>query len=497
MKNKAKPFLLLFLACLLFINCDDLNDNPPTESMAVNDFIWRGLNTYYFWQAEVPNLTDDYFYDQKKLNNFLSSYTDPYTLFQDLLNKPIHFYPNPGEAIDRFSVIFSNYTQLEGILSGNTLNNGVDFGLKRKAVGSNEVFGWVRYIIPNSDASNKDIHRGDLFYAVNGIPIYDDGNGNSNWVDLLYNEDTYTLNLADYDNGQITPNGRSVTLTKTSISENPIYMNTVINNGTHKIGYLVYNGFYSNYENQLNAAFANLQSQGITDMVLDLRYNSGGSVATATRLASMITGQFTGQVFIKQQWNPKVTSYYDTKDPSRFYNYFTTTLGNGSGINNLNLNKIYVLTTKSTASASELIINGLAPYLNVIQIGDLTTGKNMGSITLYDSPTFNKKDVNTNHKYAMQPLVFKTVNKVGFGDYTHGLEPNYLLEEDLGNLDVLGSPSEPLLSSAIGIIIGSGKMKKENPTKNFDDIIDTKSINRFKYEMYLNEISENFMDGSR
>jgi len=488
MNFKAKLCFLFLFTGFIFTACDDLDDNPAPQSIAVNDFVWKGLNTYYLWQAEVPNLTDDLFYDQKKLNNFLSGYSEPSVLFQDLLNKPVSKYPNPGEAIDRFSVIYSNYSQLEGVLSGNTLNNGVDFGLKRKAAGSSEVFGWVRYIIPNSDASTKEIYRGDLFYAVNGIPLTDDGNGNNNWVDLLYGDDTYTLNLADYDNGNITPNGRTVTLTKTALSENPVLMSTVITNGTHKIGYLMYNGFYTGYENQLNAAFAQLQSEGITDMVLDLRYNSGGSIDTATRLASMITGQFTGQVFAKQQWNAKVEDYYSTKDPSRFYNYFTNRLNDNSAISSLNLNKIYILTSKSTASASELVINGLKPYINVVQIGDVTTGKNVGSITLYDSPTFNKKDVNPTHKYAMQPLVLKIVNKTGFGDYINGLEPNYELKEDLGNLDVLGNPTEPLLSTAIGMITANGKMKKENPAKTFEIIRDSQTVNRFENEMYPNEI---------
>ena len=131
----------------------------------------------------------------------------------------------------------------------------------------------------------------------------------------------------------------------------------------------MYNGFYPNYESQLNAAFSALKSQGITELVLDLRYNSGGSVATATRLASLITGQFTNQIFAKEQWNTKLEDYYNSTNPSTLLNLFTNKLGNSETLNSLNLSKVYILTTKSSASASDLVINGLKPYLVVSEVG--------------------------------------------------------------------------------------------------------------------------------
>ena len=235
----------------------------------------------------------------------------------------------------------------------------------------------------------------------------------------------------------------------------------------------------------MNAAFANLKSQGITELVLDLRYNSGGSIATATRLASLITGQFTNQVFAKQQWNAKLEDYYSSKNASNLLNLFTDKLGNGETLSSLNLTKVYLLTTKSTASASELVINGLKPYVNVVQIGDLTTGKNVGSITLYDSPNFSKENSSTKHHYAMQPIVLKVVNKIGFGDYINGLEPTILLKEDFGNLGILGDPDEPLLNAAINNIISSGRPAPQNRIRNYDELQDTRTISRLKNEMYL------------
>ena len=463
MKKIVISLLLLFLFVIPF-GCEDMDDNAVPTSLEIKDFVWKGMNLYYLWQADVSDLDDDRFDNQSQLNAFLETFATPEALFNHLRVDP---------SIDRFSVIYSDYTVLEGVLSGNTLNNGVDYGLRYKAGSTTDIYGWVRYIIPNSDASAKPIYRGNIFYAINGTPLTID-----NYKTLLAT-DTYTVNFADYDGGAITPNGESLSLTKTSLAENPILLNTVITQGTHNIGYLMYNGFYPSYDSQLNTAFGSFVSQNVTDLVLDLRYNSGGSVATATKLASMITGQFTGQVFSKEQWNSKAQAYFLANNPGSLENKFV------SGLNGLQLNKVYILTTKATASASELVINCLKPYIDVVQIGDLTTGKNVGSITLYDSPTFAKTNVNPHHKYAMQPIVLKIVNKDGFGEYTAGIAPTTLLPENLSNLGVLGNVDEPLLNATINQIIASGKMLPQVPSAIERDFTDAKSINPLGSEMYV------------
>jgi carboxyl-terminal processing protease len=467
MKKTVITSLILLLLVLPF-GCEDMDDNAVPSSLEVKDFVWKGMNLYYLWQADVPDLADNRFANQSLLNTFLEPFENPTVLFNSL---------RVASTTDRFSVIYSDYSVLEGVLSGNTLNNGMDYGLKYTDTSQTNVFGWVRYIIPNSDAATKNIQRGAIFYAIDGIALTND-----NYRTLLAST-TYTVNLASYSEiagvVTITPNGQSVTLTKTNLAENPILLNTVITQGAHNIGYLMYNGFYSSYESQLNAVFGSFVSQNVTDLVLDLRYNSGGSVATATKLASMITGQFSGQLFAKQQWNAKTQGYFLANNPSSLENKFV------AGLNRLQLNKVYILTTKSTASASELVINCLKPYIEVIQIGDKTTGKNVGSITLYDSPTFSKSNVNPNHKYAMQPIVLKIVNKNGFGEYTSGILPTTSLPENFQNLRILGDVNEPLLEAAINQIIASGKMLPQVPKVINRDFIDAKSITALGSEMYV------------
>ena len=486
MKNSHKALILFIIAIFSFQSCEDMDDTLGVASeVEIDDFIWKGLNLYYLWQEDVPDLADDRFANQEELNTFLSATSGPEALFQNLLYKPVSQFPVP-DAIDRFSVLVDDYSYLENLFQGVTTNNGVEFGLRRKESNPAEIYGWVKYIIPGSDAASKDIQRGDFFYAVNGTPL------NDVTYQRLLSAQTYTLNLADYDSGNITPNGQSVSLTKTQLTENPVLLADVIETGGHKVAYLMYNGFTANFDEQLNNAFRIFLAEGATELVLDLRYNGGGSVQTATYLASMITGQFNGQLFAKQQWNSKVQAYYEENNPERLVNNFTNSIGNTT-INSLNLSKVYILTTTGTASASELVINGLKPYINVVQIGDVTTGKNVGSITLYDSPDFSRNDRSRRHKYAMQPLVIKTINKDGFGEYQDGLQPTVLLKENLGNLGQLGDSTEPLLSTALGLITGNARMMRRNPEKTTNDFKDSKSMRRFATDMYI-DIPEGLSD---
>lgn len=457
-------------------SCEDMDDN----AVPVNDFIWKGLNLYYLWQENIPNLADDRFSNQGKLNNFLQAYDSPETLFESLLYRE----DASGRKTDRWSVLFSDFRVLENLLQGTSKSNGMEYGLSYTDASQIGVFGYVRYILPGTDAAGKDIHRGDIFYAINGTTL-----NRSNYQALL-SEATYTLNLADDVNGTLVPNGRSVTLTKSEYSEDPVYIHNTHTSGSHKIGYLMYNGFYSNYDSTLNNAFGQFASEGVTDLVLDLRYNGGGSVRTATYLASMITGQFNGQLFAREQWNAKLQAYFESNDASVLDNLFTNKLSDNTTINSLSLNKVYILTSGTTASASELVINCLQPYVDVVVIGDTTTGKNVGSVTLYDSPNFSANNRNGSHRYAMQPIVLKTVNKNGFGDYSDGIGPEVILKEKLTTLGVLGDPAEPLYAAAIAKITQLGRSLPQDNEPALKTFKDSKSIMRFGNEMYREELPE-------
>jgi len=106
MNRLFKFTLLLLLSIIVFQSCENYDEYKIPNDLKVQDFVWKGLNLYYLWQADVPNLADNRFTGQNDLNTFLYGYSNPNDLFQHLLNKPVSLYPTPGEAIDRFSVIF-------------------------------------------------------------------------------------------------------------------------------------------------------------------------------------------------------------------------------------------------------------------------------------------------------------------------------------------------------------------------------------------------------
>ncbi len=445
MKNRT-IYLLVICASTLFTGCfEDIDDNPAS-TRDLNDFVWRGLNTYYLYKDNVPDLANDRF-DTGSYEAFLNNYPSPEALFEYLRYQP--------QTVDRFSWITSNYIQLEQLLSGTTQNNGMDYGLMRYPDGSENVFGYVGYVLPNSSASNQGVSRGTIFYAIDGIPLT-----TSNFNSLLRNT-TYTINLADYnDNGtsqtsddNISPNGQSITLSKSSLTENPIFKTEIFEVAGENVGYLMYNGFTRDFDSQLNAVFGQFQANNIQNLVLDLRYNSGGSVNTAILLSSMIAGQ-TGNVFSTEEWNSDIQSQLSEAQTT---NYFTDNDA-GAPLNILNLNKVYVLTTKRSASASELVINSLDPYIDVVQIGTETAGKFQASVTLYDAPDFRRANANPSHLYAMQPLVLKSLNAVGNTDYSQGLFPEIPQSENYSNMGTLGSETEPLLATALQLILDDSRI---------------------------------------
>ncbi|WP_121666695.1 S41 family peptidase [Mesonia aquimarina] len=432
MKFTRAFFLLLSFSFLCTACFEDQDDVRVAASTAeIQDFIYRGLDFTYLYKSDVPQLAEDAFADENAYTNFLQSYATPEALFDELI----------FQEEDRFSFLIEDYRVLEEALNGISLNNGMEFGLVQLQE-NGQIFGYVRYVIPNSSADQQGVKRGMLFNRVDGTTFTE-----NNFNDLL-SPNSYTIGLASFDGENLNDLPETITLTKQELTENPVYIAKTLDVESQQIGYLMYNGFTRTFDDDLNAAFADFKAQGISDLVVDLRYNSGGSIETSNDLASMITGQFQGDLFSTQVYNENF------EDEELLFN---TEVSSGGSINSLNLNRVYVLTTSSTASASELLISSLRPYIEVIQIGDVTTGKFQGSTTLYDSPDFSRNNVNIGHRYAMQPLILKSVNANGFTDYVDGLTPTIQQKEDFFNLGELGDPQEPLLQTAINTIIGGGR----------------------------------------
>lgn len=455
-----KYIVLLLGVALVFSACSDddgIKNNPtpnpdPSADVSAQNFMWQAMNLWYFWQGDVNDLSDTRFSTDAQYTAFLEANPDPENFFYSICNKHTRIVGNEA-AIDRFSFEEEDYNDLVNNLSGISQSNGLEFGLG--LIGdTGDVFGFVQYIWPNSDASTKDIQRGEFFTRVDGVQLTV-----SNYQNLLFGDNsTYTLGMATVTDNTISDSSKEVTLTKIENQvENPILIAETLDvNGT-KVAYLMYNRFLSSFDEQLNAAFGQFKADGATELVLDMRYNPGGSVNTSRLLASMVYGTNTSDVYIKQRWNDKIQAEFDEEDLT---DYFEDSIGNSS-INTLNLDRVFVLATNNSASASELVMNGLAPYMEVIHIGETTSGKNEFSITLVDDPgnsfiysSSRKSQINPDNSWGLQPLVGRNENADGFSDYTTGLVPDIALSEDLTNLGVLGDVNEPLLARALQEITG-------------------------------------------
>lgn len=466
--SKKWIVVIMCVVSLVSFSCYEDEDDVlnPSSNIEINNFIWNAMNIVYFFKGDVPDLADNRFSSNEDYRNYLSGFSSPEALFEDLKVDE-----------DRFSIIVDDYRVLENNSIGVSLQNGMRFGLVR-IQNTSQVFGFVRYVVANSPAEAQGVERGMLFTEINGVNLTD-----TNFRELL-SPQQYAIGLAELQGNQLVATGQTITLTKTELTENPIHIAETLNINGQNIGYLMYNSFRSNFESQLNQVFAEFSGAGVTDLVLDLRYNGGGSVETAKDLSSMITGQFNGDLFATLTYNE---NFEDINIA------FDNNTADGETINSLNLNRVYIITSGASASASELVINALNPYIEVIQIGTNTVGKFQGSQIIYDSNDFSKQDVNPGHFYALQPLIFEIANAEGFTGFEDGLEPDIELQEDFFNLGQLGEPSEPLLALALQTIgagiQGGGQnpvLQRSSQEFNFDVIGESGSTNFDYQRMYYN-----------
>lgn len=453
---------------------DSTSDEPEiTLSTEINDFIWDEMNQYYYWQEEVPDLDDSMISNASNYIEFLNREPIPIDFFYGLLHSDDRnrFSNRP------FSWINDDYEALEDQLSGISASDGMKFILYARANGTG-IIAAVSYVLPDSDAAEKGVVRGDLFNTINGQEMT-----TQNYSNLLNSRGMqYSIGLINYDRTNDIVSSRDIEITlemEENFQEVPIHMKTVIEHGDDRVGYLMLNRFLSsvdsnddgqadrNFNQEMVDAFAELATENINELVVDLRYNGGGSVLNCVYLASLITGQHTGEIFVKQLWNQKIMDYIDRVNSDAnsandldFNDYFTNTAPDGSTFSGLNLRRIYVLTSRRTASASEMLINGLKPYMDeVVVIGEATYGKNVGSITLKDyidveSP---RDSLNPRHTYALQPIVIKVANVEDEADYVDGIQPDIEKLEVLTNYGTLGDQNEPMLEAALLHMSNSGK----------------------------------------
>jgi C-terminal processing protease CtpA/Prc len=410
-----------------------LRDDDPSpvavnaNNKHVNDWILENMELWYLWQNELP--------------------TSP-----DKTDAPDDFFRSLLSTGDRFSWIQDNYVDLLNSLRGITKESGYEYVLYRED-GTQNVIAQVLYVKPGSPVESAGLKRGDVITHINGKRPTTD---NYQVVLADLSADSYTLVFKPIVIGEARfDDERSVTLSTVVYAEDPNHLSKVIEVNDKKIGYYVYNFFASGteqnaqlYDLEMDQVFAGFKASGITDLVLDLRFNSGGSETSATNLASLIApGANNGKVFFKKQYNDQVQQAI-LADPNGGLSFLQRTMtAKSANIGNELSGRVYILTGSRTASASELVINGLMPYMDVFLIGNVTYGKNVGSISIYD------KD-DPKNTWGMQPIVMKAYNSRDESGYGDGFVPNIENKDNSLFIYPLGDTREALLAEAIAQITG-------------------------------------------
>lgn len=414
---------ILLLLAVLIQSCKKTDTEIPKETQEVNNWVLSVLEEVYLWEKYLPT------------NVKPSSEPDTKDYFDKLLYQD-----------DYWSYITDDYDGLLNALDGVYKDFGFSFTLMYMypaSQNSDNVVGVVEYVLTDSPAGNAGIRRGDIFNKVGGVQITVD-----NYRDLL-DTDLYLLGFVRPDgNGDFDELPEEEEIASVVLKEDPIFDYSIIQVGVNKVGYLMYNAFIYSASDSANLVdvFHYFKSEGVSELVLDLRYNGGGATYMATMLASMVVGESNmknNDLFYSYIYNEEINNYFQQVEGSDSPNLKVHFMDMPV---NLNLKDLYVLTLGGTASASELIINGLNPYMDVIQIGDVTYGKYTVSIPI-------QKTEAPGENWGMLPIIAKSVNINGVTDYYEGLTPYFTVADDY--FHPLGDPDEALLNTALYYIGGT------------------------------------------
>ncbi len=415
------------LVLFSFSSCSKDKEVPPAAvNQKINTRLYEYFNEAYLWNTRIPSYSS--------LNNTL----EPVDYFEKL-----RYLPD-----DKWSALFRDSEQINQLLAneGQSFGYGLAFGAFSN---SNTYFAVITHVYPKSPAAQTGLKRGDLIMALNGAAITD-----ANANDLFY-ASSLTLTL-----GKITNNvmdiDRNVSLQASTQYNDPVVATRVLEYDSQKIGYLCYTDYVESSESRLTEVFTGFKEAGVTDVVLDLRYNGGGMATTGVFLSSILAPEtaLDGQtLFLTESWNDFYNQYFDESNYNR-QQYFKADIPV-----KMNLNRLYILTTGNTASASEATIIGLRPYMEVVTIGTPTHGKYCGAGVI---DALDEKDEDLK-QWGMMLVVYKFINSEGLTDFKDGLMPTWTVEDDLLNAYPLGDEHDPQLAKAIQLITGNAAPAAASP----------------------------------
>lgn len=411
-KMKYSGIILVFTVVLSFVACEKDVPNPSLSQS--NQWILDSMRVYYYWNEQLPRHPAD----QQNPSTFFNSLLNPADRFSFIIN--------PSENKTEYSS-FAWY--------------GFEYRMLELA---GKVAAVVTLVVPAGPADQAGLQRGDFFISVNDVQL--NPATMKETERLLRLRDGIRLGLATLstDNWE---QAATVTINTSRFTEQPVYLVKTLESNGKKAGYIFYNQFAGSYDYRILEAIGSFKSQGISNLILDLRYNPGGDVSSATKIAAVLSACKADDAFVVYQANKnggrRTSTFQQTMNETSYGpQSFSELLGYRAGVD-----RVIILATSATASAAELLAIALKPYTKVVLIGAKTMGKDMASFAIEDFRQPKQTNI------VLHPLVFKLYNAKGEGDYTSGLQPDYAIDEfSVLPLRPFGDTEDPLLKKALELI---------------------------------------------
>ncbi|HKM94211.1 MAG TPA: S41 family peptidase [Prolixibacteraceae bacterium] len=382
---------LIFISILLLLlsSCSSLFPNPEKE-LTANEYIYETFKEWYLWYDEIPEI---------KPNDY-----DDYTSLIAAIKSDVDRWSFAGSYTEINNLFFKS--ESKGFGSGFK----VDYDQQIK----------ITKVYRESPMGKLGVERGWVINSINGFTIDDLDKVN----EALASTEAVDFVFTDYNNQK-----HQHSIQKESFVMNTVLYSEVIEIEDQRIGYLVFDSFTETSVPEIESAIALFNSKNITNLIVDLRYNGGGLNSTAHMLMSVIGGEkVKGQIVSIIKNNNKKSK----QDVSVIADYDGATL---------DIDKVYFITTSATASASELVINNISPYIDIVQVGSTTHGKPVGMYII----SFKEIDL------SVVPISFINTNSLGFGEYFDGIPANIIEVDDLNHR--FGDPEEAMLKAAINDIL--------------------------------------------
>ena len=461
-----KRFLYLITALILCACEPAVIDNGREDEETAQERTWTGvgyfaancMNLYYLWSDEVKGQLTRWLREELG--------TDPIRKVQAIRFK------QGGKDFDRWTELTDDYDKLSSGLEGVSTTYGCDIVLMK--LDNVNICAVVTVVYASSPARKAGLKRGDVIVKINGKNMTQSNYYKMVTEDFLYSPEC-KVTLID---------GKEVAMTAVTMYEDPVVYRSVFDIGGKKVGYLVYNSFTLRSINKLLGVFEGFKLAGVTELILDLRYNGGGYLTTEEMLASMMAPEVNvrnGDVFQQEVYNKAMTDFYTQKGGADalktfFKTKFTWKEGDSafssscdSQSGHLELNRLYALIDSGTASASESLLVGLMPYLDITLIGQQTHGKFCTGITYGAQEWYDdykdqieakmqsyKKDV---ENWGLYVMIGRYADKNGdCPAMPDGLKPAIPAEDrpDLGY--DFGDERDPMLRQAL-ILAGRSDLK--------------------------------------